>query len=299
MSLETYVRPTLPGKTPDRVTHFFTVDVEEYFQVSAFEHSIARSDWPDCPQRLDYCLPQLLETLERHDVKGTFFVLGWIAEHNPASVRRIVDNGHEVASHGYWHRRIPTMTPSEFRTDIRDSKKRLEDITGTAISGFRAPSFSIVPGFEWTFDVLLEEGYRYDSSLFPVRRRGYGYPQAPKEPHVIKRDAGELAEFPPATVSLAGLSLPAAGGGYLRHFPLRLIRHAFRQFSARSLPTTFYIHPWEIDPAQPRVPVSLLTRFRHYRGLHHCLDRIEALLQEFHFAPLVSGLPSLAAANPA
>jgi len=295
MSLETHVPPAPISKGSAGVKHFFSVDVEEYFQVSAFERTIPRADWSEWPQRLDQCLPPLLDALDRHGVKGTFFVLGWVAEHNPASVRRILNNGHEVASHGYWHRRIPTMTPAEFRADIRDSKHRLEDLAGTAVLGFRAPSFSITPGLEWTFDVLIEEGYLYDSSLFPVRRRGYGYPRAATTPHVIKRASGQLAEFPLATASIAGLSIPAAGGGYLRHFPLALIQLAFSQSDARRLPATFYIHPWEIDSAQPRVPASFLTRLRHYRGIDRGLARIEALLKDFTFAPIATGLDALMA----
>jgi polysaccharide deacetylase family protein (PEP-CTERM system associated) len=293
MTLETYVPPASAGKMSEEVTHFFTVDVEEYFQVSAFEGRVPRSSWHEWPQRLDLSLPPLLDMLERHGAKGTFFVLGWVAEHNPASVRLIASKGHEIASHGYWHRRIPTMSPAEFRADVRDSKRLLEDVAGQAILGFRAPSFSIIRGFEWTFDVLLEEGYRYDSSLFPVRRRGYGYPAAPKRPHLIRRSSGDLAEFPPATASVAGLSIPAGGGGYLRHFPLALIRLAFKQSDARKSPATFYVHPWEIDPAQPRVDVSILTRLRHYRGLGRCLDRIETMLQNLRFTTLGSGLKTL------
>jgi polysaccharide deacetylase family protein (PEP-CTERM system associated) len=187
------------------------------------------------------------------------------------------------------------MTREEFRADVRDSKLRLEDLAGAPVLGFRAPSFSIVPGYEWTFDVLLEEGYRYDSSLFPVRRRGYGYPSAPRQPHVIKRNAGPLAEFPLATLSGGVATIPAAGGGYLRHLPIGIIRRAFRQWSARSLAATFYIHPWEIDPGQPRVDVSFLTRVRHYRGLDQCFSRVESLLKQFRFAPLAAGLDALIA----
>jgi polysaccharide deacetylase family protein (PEP-CTERM system associated) len=270
--------------------HFFTVDVEEYFQVSAFDRTVSRDDWQRLPSRLEHNIPPLLAALDRAGAKGTFFVLGWVAKHRPEIVREIVAGGHEIASHGFWHHRVNTISPDEFRNDVRSSKQVLEDLTGAAIQGYRAPSFSIVPGTEWAFDVLLEEGFRYDSSLFPIRRRGYGYPGSPREPHVIRRASGELSEFPLATTTLAGLTIPAAGGGYLRHFPLSIIRRAFRQATARETPATFYVHPWEIDPDQPRLPVGAITRVRHYRGLSGALERIQRLLAEFRFTSIASYL---------
>jgi polysaccharide deacetylase family protein (PEP-CTERM system associated) len=230
----------------------------------------------------------LLAQLDRAGFRGTFFTLGWVAEHSPEIVRQIAAAGHEIASHGYWHRRVTTMTPDEFREDLRASKHALEALTGTPVLGFRAPSFSIVPGCEWAFDVLLEEGFTYDSSLFPIRRRGYGYPGAPRTPHVIRRPSGHLAEFPLATMSMLGVTLPAAGGGYLRHLPFGLIRRAFAGSSARGESATFYIHPWELDPDQPRLEVPFLTRVRHYRGLAHTEQRIDQLLAEFRFGTIAS-----------
>jgi polysaccharide deacetylase family protein (PEP-CTERM system associated) len=288
----------VPSHSPARISHFFTVDVEEYFQVRAFESAISREEWPRWPQRLDRIVPRLLDVMQQYRAGGTFFVLGWVAEHAPDIVRRIAAAGHEIASHGYWHRRIPTMTPSQFREDVRASKERLEALVGVPVVGFRAPSFSILPGFEWTFDVLLEEGFRYDSSLFPIHRRGYGYASASREPHLISRASGTLAEFPLATAAMAGLTIPAAGGGYLRHFPLALIRRAFAQAAARGTSGTFYIHPWEVDPDQPRVPVSLLTRVRHYRGLGDAMSRIERLLGEFDFISIGSVLERFLQSTP-
>jgi polysaccharide deacetylase family protein (PEP-CTERM system associated) len=279
------------GEAPP-VRHFFTVDVEEYFQVNAFEDTIPRDEWTSWPSRVDHATGTLLELLERRETTGTFFVLGWIAHRIPHVVRRIAAAGHEVASHGYWHRRAFTMSPDEFREDIRASKAVLEDIVGRAVLGFRAPSFSITPGAEWTFDMLLEEGYRYDSSLFPVRRRDYGYPSAARDPHVLRRKAGTLAEFPLATARVAGLSIPAAGGGYLRQLPFSLILRAFRQAEDRAQAATFYIHPWEIDADQPRVPGSMLTRFRHYRGLDRALGRVDRILGSFRFGPIGPSLGS-------
>lgn len=278
--------PSSVGET----RHFFTVDVEEYFHVSAFESVIPREQWNRWPPRLDRSVPVLLEELQRAGATATFFVLGWVAAHSPDVVLQIARAGHEIASHGYWHRRIHTMSSSAFGDDVRASKAVLEDLTGVPVSGYRAPSFSIVPGCEWAFDVLLEQGFRYDSSLFPIRRRGYGYPNAPRMPHTIKRSRGQLAEFPLATASIAGLTLPAAGGGYLRHLPFSLVRSAFASASRQGVPATFYVHPWEIDEEQPRVPVGALTRMRHYRGLSRTLGRLRSLLTEFQFRSIASFL---------
>jgi polysaccharide deacetylase family protein (PEP-CTERM system associated) len=279
-------------------SHFFTVDVEEYFQVKALESAVSRSEWMSCPSRLGRSIDALLARLDRYSASGTFFVLGWIAEHRPEVVRNIAAAGHEIASHGFWHERVTALDRNAFREDVRTSKQTLEDLIGREVIGYRAPSFSIVPGCEWAFDVLIEEGYRYDSSLFPIRRQGYGYPASPRTPHVIQRSAGSLAEFPLATTSIFRYPVPAAGGGYLRQFPLSIIRRAFREASARTEPATFYIHPWEIDPGQPRLPVSVLNRIRHYRGLDSTLDRIDALLEEFTFVTIASYLPVLEEHDP-
>jgi polysaccharide deacetylase family protein (PEP-CTERM system associated) len=280
--------------TSRSTTHFFTVDVEEYFQVKALESVVARDQWLTRPSRVARSVDALLTLLDLHGARGTFFVLGWVARHRPQVVRSIVDAGHEIASHGFSHERVTAMTPDAFREDVRASKQVLEDVCGTEVLGYRAPSFSIIPGYEWAFDVLIEEDYRYDSSLFPIHRRGYGYPSASRLPHLIHRQSGDLAEFPLATTRFLNVSVPAAGGGYLRQFPLGVIRRAFREASRRGEPATFYIHPWEIDPDQPRLPVSRLNRIRHYRGLSSALGRIESLLAEFRFDTIASHLPRLA-----
>ncbi len=270
----------LPADAPP---HFFTVDVEEYFHVSAFSALVPREQWDTLPSRVEASTDVILDLLARHDTLGTFFTVGWVARKYPAFVRRIADLGHEVASHTYWHRKVSGLTPEEFRTDVRECKAALEDATGRPVWGFRAPSFSIRPGGEWAFDVLLEEGHRYDSSLFPIHRPDYGYPSAPPHPHLITRPSGTLLELPLATTTLGPARLPAAGGGYLRHFPFALIRRAFREHGERGIPGMFYVHPWEIDPAQPRLPAPWLTRVRHYRGLGRTLPRLERLLGEFRF----------------
>ncbi len=268
---------------PFATEHFFTVDVEEHFHVSAFEGIVSRADWDRFPSRVERNTDVLLDLLARAGAAGTFFTVGWVAQRYPQLVRRIAQAGHEIACHSFWHRRVSTQTPAEFREDVRASKRALEDAAGQAVHGFRAPSFSIVPGTEWAFDVLLEEGYRYDSSLFPIRRPGYGFPSAPLEPHPIRRQAGTLLEIPLATTTVAGVRLPAAGGGYLRQLPFGLVRRAFREHTALNRPAMFYIHPWEVDPEQPRLDVSLITRIRHYRGLARTLPRLERLVAEFRF----------------
>jgi len=293
-----FLRQHQPTVTDHKTTsHFFTVDVEEYFQVKALESAVKREDWLSRPSRLERSIHALLATLDRHQVRGTFFVLGWIAEHRPGIVRDISAAGHEIASHGYWHERVTALDRDSFRDDVRGSKHAIEDLIGAEVIGYRAPSFSIIPGFEWAFDVLLEEGYKYDSSLFPIRRRGYGYPNSIRLPHIVERMGGRLAEFPLATTNILGYPVPAAGGGYLRQFPLAIIQRAFREANERDTPATFYIHPWEIDPDQPRLPVSALNRVRHYRGLSGALERIERLLEEFSFGSIAAFLPNLEGQN--
>ncbi len=268
---------------PVAPTHLFSVDVEEHFQVTVFEGVAPPERWDDMPSRVERNTDLLLDLLARHGATGTFFTVGWVAERHPGLVRRIADAGHELGAHGWWHRRVSTQTPDQFRTEVRDTKTLLEDQTGTAVTGFRAPSFSIRPGMEWALDVLLEEGYRYDSSLFPIRRPDYGYPAGRTVPWPIVRPAGTLLEVPPATLTVGGLRLPAAGGGYLRHFPLGVLQHAFRRYDRLGQPGMFYVHPWEVDPDQPRLPASWITTRRHYGGLKHTMNRIDTLLTEFRF----------------
>jgi polysaccharide deacetylase family protein (PEP-CTERM system associated) len=271
----------LPPRWP--ATHLFTVDVEDYFQVNAFDGLVDRADWSRYPSRVEQSTDRLLALLADTGVRGTFFTLGWIAERYPALVRRIAEQGHEVASHGWWHRKVTTLSPEAFREDLRDSKAKLEDVTGQPCVGFRAPSFSIRPGMEWAFEVLVEEGYRYDSSIFPISRPDYGYPTAPPFPVMLHTVSGELLELPLATTRLAGLRLPAAGGGYLRQLPFRLTTEAFSQWGELGVSTVLYTHPWEVDPDQPRLPAGLITRVRHYRGLRRTLPKLQQLLERFKF----------------
>lgn len=279
------------------VKHFFTVDVEEHFQVSAFEGVVRREDWPRLETRVGRNVDVLLELLSRREVRGTFFTLGWVAEHRPEVVRAIAGAGHEVASHGYGHERVTRLTPERFREDVRRARHLLEDLTGSEVIGYRAPSFSIVPGGEWAFDVLLEEGYRYDSSLFPVKRsRGYGYPGAPTVPHWVERPSGRLLELPMTVLRRFGQNIPAAGGGYFRILPYAVTAVAFHELEISGAPGVFYLHPWEVDPGQPRVSASALARFRHYTGLKGTLRRLERLLEACAFTSIREQLPDLSAA---
>lgn len=268
----------------DHVSHIFTVDVEEYFQVHAFEDVISPQEWDALPSRVQRSTRLLLDLLGEHDVKGTFFVLGWVADRHPDLVREIARRGHEVASHGWWHRLVTEQSPEGFRQDVRSAKRLLEDITGQAVFGYRAPRFSIVEGCEWALEVLVEEGYRYDSSISPTRSLGEGgFPGATTTPHLIHTDAGSLLELPLATFDWMGLTLPAGGGAYMRHLSDRWVRRALDQGTREGVPSVFYVHPWELDPDQPRFPVSAVTKLRHYRGLDRVEERLDRLMDEFDF----------------
>lgn len=279
-----------------RPRHFFTVDVEEYFQVVALGPYAPPATWERFESRVERAIDQLLDLMARHGATGTFFTVGWVAERHPAMMKRIAAAGHEVASHTYDHVRVTHQTPAAFRESIRRTKRILEDVTGQEVIGFRAPSFSIVRGTEWALDMLVEEGHRYDSSLFPVRRRGYGYEDGARDPYVITSAAGRLVEFPPVTLRVLGRTLPAAGGAYFRVLPPALVHAALRSAERRGVPGTFYIHPWEWDPGQPRLRVPVLTRLRHYTGLGRVLARLDALLADFRFTSVRDGSPLALAA---
>ena len=271
-----------------RVAHHFTVDVEEYFQVSAFDHVVPRARWDTMESRVAASVDVLLSLCDEAGVRGTFFTLGWIAQRHPAVVRTIARAGHEIASHGWDHKRITHIDADAMRVSLRDSKQILEDLTGLPVLGFRAPSFSIVPGREWALDALIETGYTYDSSLFPIRRTGYGYPGMPRDPYWITRAAGRLAELPPATLEVMGARIPAAGGGYFRLLPYSLTHTAIAQCERRGVPGTFYIHPWEVDPGQPRIQATFKTRVRHYSGIAGTEERLRRLLRAFRFQPMAT-----------
>jgi polysaccharide deacetylase family protein (PEP-CTERM system associated) len=265
-----------------RLSNALTVDVEDYFQVSAFAQHIERRAWDSMPCRVERNVGRLLELFAETRTQATFFVLGWIAERYPRLVREIADGKHEVASHGYGHLRASEQSPRDFESDIVRAKRLLEDATGTAVAGYRAPSFSIGHGNQWAFDVIAAAGYRYSSSVYPVRHDHYGMPDAPRFPYRVRE---RLLEIPVTTTRLLGRNVPAGGGGYFRLAPYRWSRWAIDKVnSVDGRPAIFYLHPWEIDPAQPRVAgVGAKTRFRHYLNLHRTEPRLKRLLRDFHW----------------
>jgi len=264
-----------------------TVDVEEYFHVMAFEKVIDPADWDNLQSRVMYTIPRILELFGEYGVHGTFFVLGWVAERHPSLVKNIVLHGHEVASHGYGHRLVPRLGPDAFRADIRKSKKIIEDITGSKILGYRAPSYSITRNCLWAFDILQEEGFSYDSSLFPIHHDLGGMPGAMRFPHWLEWGGGRILEFPFSTVKIGSLVLPVAGGGYMRLVPAWVTALGIDRINNYDRqPAALYFHPWEIDPEQPRVRSSLLSRFRHYQNLRSTIRKIEVILGKFQFAPM-------------
>jgi len=264
------------------ITNALTIDVEDYFQVSAFAPYIQRADWDARECRVERNVGRILEMLAAQKTQATFFTLGWIAQRYPHLVRRIADEGHEVASHGYGHERVSDLTPEAFAHDIRTAKHLLEDIAGVAVTGYRAPSFSIGQGNLWALDVLQQEGYRYSSSIYPIQHDHYGMPDAPRFAHRIRPD---LIEVPPTTLRMFNRNLPSSGGGYFRLFPYALSRWMLRQVNQNDQqPAIFYFHPWEIDAAQPRVAgIDARTRFRHYVNIPRMEQRLQRLLQDFQW----------------
>jgi polysaccharide deacetylase family protein (PEP-CTERM system associated) len=268
-----------------RIVNAMTVDVEDYFHASAFDRQVSRPSWSTRESRVVPNTERLLEVFDRHKVKGTFFVLGWVAERFPSLVRSIVDGGHEVASHGFHHQLIYTLTPAQFREDVHRAKVVIEHVAGCEVRGYRAPSFSIVDASLWALDVLLEEGYTYDASMFPVRHHRYGIPDAPRFPHVLRCESGSMCELPAPTLRVGSKNVPIAGGGYFRLAPYWLTKRAIARVNQHDgLPVAFYIHPWEVDPGQPQLAQSRLLRWRHHVGIEKTLDRLEHLLRDFSFA---------------
>ncbi|MDN2714226.1 XrtA system polysaccharide deacetylase [Janthinobacterium sp. SUN120] len=267
---------------PAMLRNALTIDVEDYFQVSAFAPHIARADWPRLECRVEANIERILLLLEGRRIHATFFTLGWIAERYPAMLRRVADAGHEVASHGYAHQRACDQSTAQFADDVRHSKTILEQITGLAVHGYRAPSFSIGAANLWAFDVLQEAGYRYSSSIYPIRHDHYGMPDAPRFAWRPRGPLGVL-ELPVSTVRLRGRNVPAGGGGYFRLMPYALSRWLLRRINSRDGQAgIFYFHPWELDPGQPR-PTGLdaRTRFRHYLNLGRMEARLARLTRDF------------------
>jgi polysaccharide deacetylase family protein (PEP-CTERM system associated) len=289
-----------------KVVNAMTIDVEDYFHVSVFDGLVPRHAWGSMESRVVANTERILEMFEEEGVCGTFFVLGWVAERHPRLVREIAGLGHEIASHGFEHRLVYDMTPAAFRADIRRSKDLLESAAGAPVLGYRAPSYSVTSRSLWALDILMEEGFVYDASIFPIHHDRYGIPVSPRHAYVLNRSAA-LVEAPASTVRWGPFNLPIGGGGYFRILPYGWTRWGIRRLNeVEHLPAIFYLHPWEIDPDQPRLNAGRLGTFRHYCNLAKTEDRLRALVREFRFSTMMSlverqiGAPALetAAAAP-
>jgi len=274
-------------------TNALSIDVEDYFQVSAFADRVCRDDWERYECRVEANTNRLLALFDDAEVLGTFFILGWVADRYPTLVRRIAAAGHDIASHGYWHQLVYNMTPEEFSSDICASREAIHNACGVEVTAYRAPSFSIVPRSRWALEILAGHGFTMDSSIFPISGHDlYGDPDAPQGIHSIKTKHGDITEFPPTAGKLGKLPLPI-GGGYFRLFPLGLTRYAINQVRRNTGPAMLYIHPWEVDPDQPRIPgASRKSRFRHYTGLKRTEKKLRHLLKSMPFAPITQSIQS-------
>lgn len=280
----------MPIQSPEiksRPVHRLTVDVEDWFHAEAQGGAVPRDAWETQRLRVLPNVLAILDLFREHNVRATFFFLGWLAERIPELVRLVAEAGHEIACHSYNHRLIYTMPPQEFAADTRRAKERLEKAASREISGYRAPSFSIMARSAWALEELARAGFAYDSSVYPIHHDTYGWPSAPKRPFRVSTDGGSLVEFPLTTARLWGQTVPAAGGGYLRIFPLWFTRRVLRAHDAAGEEAIVYFHPWEIDPKQPRSTIQGLRRFRHYTSLDRMQSKLRAILAEFRFGPLI------------
>jgi len=277
------------------LVHALTVDVEDYFHVSGFADRISSRDWGSYPSRVVANTHRVLDLLNRHQSRGTFFILGWVADRYPRLVRDIQKAGHEIGCHSYWHRLIYDLTPDQFQQDLSQARVLLEDLTGEAVRLFRAPSFSITRRSLWAFEVLAAEGFTIDSSIYPVLHDRYGIPQADPAPHHVRTESGRITEFPGTVFPIHRLRLAVSGGGYFRLYPVRFTAGCLNLTARRTgLPVMFYIHPWELDPDQPRLPGSFSSRFRHYLNLHRTEARMNWLLPRLRFGSMSESLESIA-----
>lgn len=284
-----------PGRAP--IVNALTIDVEDYFHPNAMDDTVSPQQWDRLPHRVERNTMRLLDLLDAHGVRATFFVLGWVAERWPHLLDEIARRGHEVASHGYAHRLIYRQEPHQFRADVARGKAILEARLGSPVTGFRAASYSLIESTAWALDVLIEEGFRYDSSVFPIRHDIYGIPGFSRFAVTVRRAAGDIVEIPASTVRFAGRNWPVAGGGYFRLLPFWVTRRAILHLNRREgAPAIVYLHPWELDAEQPRLPAGARTRFRQYTNLSRTESRLRRLLREFSFAPLREAIPALAPA---
>jgi len=275
-----------PSAMSQQPTNYLTIDVEDYFQVAAFEDIVSLDSWDNYESRVKTNTRRILDLFATHNVKATFFILGWTAERYPDLVKEIHRQGHEIGCHSYWHRKIYELTPDEFREDTKRAKSLLEDIIDKQVLGFRAPSYTITNKSLWALDILQELGFKYDSSIFPIYHDNYGIPDAPRFEYKLPEH--DMMEYPISTSLFLGRKIPVAGGGYFRIFPYWFTKMALKKINVKeNKPFIFYLHPWEIDPAQPRMKkAKLLSRFRHYINLNTTYDRLQRLLQDFSFRPI-------------
>jgi polysaccharide deacetylase family protein (PEP-CTERM system associated) len=280
------VAPARP--VPSLITDALSVDVEDYFHVEAFADRVHPENWPTFASRVHANCDRILGLFAKYNRRATFFVLGWVAERDPALVREIAQAGHEVACHSYAHRKVFSLRPEEFREDLRRARGFIEDAAGARVVGYRAPTFSIIRRSVWAFEILAEEDFLYDSSIYPIRHDLYGYPEFPRFLQRIELSSGrEIIEVPMSTIRLAGFNLPLGGGGYLRLLPMAYTSWAIGRVHQRDRqPFVLYLHPWELDPSQPRIGGKWKSRLRHYTGLAGMERRLEALLGRGHFEPM-------------
>lgn len=283
------------GVVDSPIVNAMTVDVEDYFHVAALARSIDRSQWNDMEYRVEGNTTRLLDLFDERSIKATFFVLGWVAQRSPGLVREIHRRGHEIASHGMSHKLVYNQTQDEFYSETRDSKALLQDIIGAPVSGYRASTYSITKRSLWALNVLCDLGFKYDSSIFPIQHDVYGIPDAPQAPSRITAPNGKsIVEFPMSTAKIMGLRVPVSGGGYFRLLPYSVTRTGLRKLNEQlHRPFVFYLHPWEIDPGQPRIKTSALSRFRHYTNISRCEARLRTLLENFRFATMGNVLAGL------
>jgi polysaccharide deacetylase family protein (PEP-CTERM system associated) len=281
-----------------KLLNALTVDVEDYFQVSAFDGVVPRSQWLSFESRVCANTDRLLKIFDAAGVRATFFVLGWVAEHHPELVRRIHRSGHELASHSYGHGLVYDSTPEQFRADLRRAQIAIEDAAGVLVRGYRAPSYSVTDRSLWALDVLASEGYQYDSSIYPINHDRYGIPSWPRHIHRLTRSHRPLWELPGSTIRRGGVNLPIGGGGYFRLLPYGWTQRGIRHLNeVEQRPAIFYLHPWEVDPDQPRLKAGLVSRFRHYHNLEKTESRLRSLLSDFRFGTVSEVLAGLSPAE--
>ncbi len=276
------------------IINAMSVDVEDYYHVSNFSSTIDKDKWDQYESRVENNTNKILQLFSDHNLTATFFVLGWVAERHPRLIRRIGEEGHEIACHGYSHDLIYNQTPETFRQETQRSKAILEDIVQIPVVGYRAASYSITAKSLWAIDILSELGFSYDSSIFPIRHDRYGIPDAHTSPYIVNTESGNsIIEFPLSTIELLKARIPISGGGYFRIFPYSFTKYALSKINSKGKPFIFYLHPWEIDPGQPRIKTKLLGRFRHYYNIANCESRLSDLISRYKFSRIDEILQTL------